>query len=99
MFKHRFVGLNFSITKHAKERIIERGLDNILKQHLYKVFKDGAKLNYEDVEKKLGTELIGKTKGTFTREYRKYNGLLYVFGGKTETAESILYRLITVIPL
>lgn len=98
MFK-RMIGLNFSITKHAKDRIIERALDKILKHHLYIVFKSGAKLTYDEVEHKLGNELIGLTGRTFTREYRKFDGLLYVFGGKTETTDSVLYRLITVIPI
>ena len=89
--------LGFSITKHAKERIIERCLDKILNEHIRKVFKSGAKLSEKDVAKFFTEERIHR-KGIFVCEYRKYDGMIYVFGMKTETKDGFFYRLITVKP-
>ena len=83
-------------TKHGKERFVERVFNDIAFTHLHKAFNQRARLSEKEVMKEFIKD-IPYNRGYFTKEYRKYKGRLYIFGAKSETKDTIFYRLITVI--
>ena len=91
------MSIKISISKHGRERINERILDRVIEDYLLKVFNNGKKLN--DQEYKQFFDKAQQYKGFFSTEFRKYDGYVYVFGGKSEDKNDVLYRFITVFPL
>jgi hypothetical protein len=91
------------ITKHAKERFIERALDKLIRREAHSAFKNGKRLTEDEFRKMFENNIadinnVFSNKKFYTREFRKYGGLLYVFGERIEAKDFMQYRLITVLP-
>lgn len=97
--------IRISLSKHAKQRYLERNkinIDEIIIQEAFKAFNNGEHVTGEFFQKTFDNITVNSVlsgKGFFTREYRKYKNLIYVFGGKTEAKNFLTYRLITVLPI
>lgn len=69
----------YKITKHAKDRLMERGT-HVFRSLSQKAYEKGELLNDEE-QKKMFNKGIGKV-GYWSKEYRKYFGLIWVFESK-----------------
>lgn len=84
--------LKYKISKHAKERLVERGA-HLLKAMVREAYEKGELLNDREMN-------VMFKKGVYNgaywqREYRKHFGLIWVFEAKRKAKQT----LITVLPL
>lgn len=88
------------VSKHAKERILERiSVDRFIREYAEKAFNTGKQLNEEEAKKMFEKGADPTKKGYWGREYRKFKGFLFVFSMRSETKNVITYTLLTVVPL
>ena len=89
----------FTVSKHARERFLERAdMDKIIRDYASRAFKKGRKFTEKEFEEQFDKGMVNQNGKYWTREYRKYMGLLWVFGGRSETKDTQTWRIISVIP-
>ena len=89
------------ITKHAKERIIERVQNQMFEEFVKIVFRDGKELEKKEYVKMIAGHFNGENKrrGFFKKRFIKFRGFLWIFHGTYEDTKRIGYNLITVISI